>query len=83
MTRRIFHRLRILDLARGEDAVKKALAEPIERMLDARVLHQVDANAEHTHFNEKTNLEARKPGGKDSILSFMASWIPDSLCNHP
>jgi hypothetical protein len=31
--------------------MQKALAKPIERMLNPRVLHQVDANAQHTHLN--------------------------------
>lgn len=44
-----FHRHRILNFAIGENAMKKAFAKTIDRVLDARAFHQVDANAEHTH----------------------------------
>jgi hypothetical protein len=49
MARRKFHRHRILNFAIGENAMKKAFAEAVDRVLDARAFHQVNTNAEHTH----------------------------------
>ena len=79
MARGIFHRLGILDLARRKNAVEKTVAETIQRMLDARVLHQIDPNAEHTHDRKpKMNKESRKTGTQKLIL-VLASWLPDSI----
>src|SRR5437763_15266818 len=48
-------------------------------MLDPRVLHQIDANAEHTHDRKpKMNKETRKTGTQKLIL-VLASWLPDSI----
>jgi len=49
MARGIFHRHRILNFAVGENAVKKFIAESLERTIDARALNQIDTDAEHTH----------------------------------
>src|SRR5438132_8975509 len=49
MARRKFHRHRIFNFALGKNAAEKFFAEAIERMLNARELHQIDADAEHTH----------------------------------
>src|ERR1700674_1029239 len=79
MARRKFHRLRIRDFARRKNALKKALAKTIQRMLDARVLHQIDANPEHTHSRKlQTNKESRKTGTRNLIL-VLTSWLPDSI----
>jgi hypothetical protein len=53
MARRKFHRHRILNFAIGENAMKKAFAEAVDRVLDARAFHQVDTNAEHAHLEHE------------------------------
>src|SRR6185503_13115222 len=58
MARRIFHRLRILDLTRRKNAVQKALPKPLKRMLDPRVLDQVHADAEHAHRSQTKHCRA-------------------------
>jgi hypothetical protein len=39
--------------------MEETVAETIERMLDACVLNQIDADAQHTHKSETTNLETK------------------------
>jgi len=49
MPGRKLHGLAILDLSRGKDAIKEALAEPLERTIDPRSFDDVDANPDDAH----------------------------------
>ncbi len=49
MARGKFHRVGISDLALGEDAVQKTVAETLDRILDPRAIDQVDTNADDSH----------------------------------
>jgi hypothetical protein len=43
------------------------------------ILHE-RADPEHAHKRKgRVNLETRNPGDQNSILFFMASWLPDSI----
>jgi hypothetical protein len=55
MARGKFHRHRILNFAISENAMKKAFAEAVDRVLDARAFHQVDTNAEHIHLGRESS----------------------------
>jgi hypothetical protein len=47
--RGILHRLAVIDLTLGENAMEKAFSKALERMLDACRLDDIDADAEHAH----------------------------------
>ena len=49
MPRRKFHRHRIFNFAVGKNTTEEFFTETIERMLNSRALHQIDADAKHTH----------------------------------
>src|SRR5438874_284382 len=49
MSRREFHRHRILNLTIGKDAVQKTIAKPIHGPLNSRAFHKIDADSKHVH----------------------------------
>jgi hypothetical protein len=55
MSRRKFHRHGIFDFLVGENAMKKAFAETIERMLYAGDFDKINADAEHTHLERESS----------------------------
>jgi len=60
MARRKFHRHRILDLALGKNAMKKAFAETVKRMLNARTFDQIDADADDAHLKFELSAGNRR-----------------------
>src|SRR4051812_48570670 len=68
MARRKFHRLRIRNLTFRENAFQKPFTKALQRMLNPRVLHQIDADAEYAHIAKKKNNQESRNAGKEITM---------------
>ena len=75
-------RLGILDSPGREHAPKKALAKSVERMLDARILHQIHPDADYTSSaiipHEREHFRARVSNPTNTERATM-----DDRCSGP